>query len=192
MNKLIAAFLAMTIALLLCVPITAVTNAESEADKPALTQEELLAMDKELDSDNDGATDVIELVYGSDCYKPDTDGDGVSDFVEYFITCTNVLSPDGNVDTDSDGLTNAQEGIYGTKADDKDSDNDNLNDYDEIMIHKSNPNLKDTDSDGVHDGVEVAIGLNPLKEKTDNNTTDSSRIEVFRYLANNQCDTDEG
>lgn len=192
MNKLIAAFLAMTIALLLCVPITAVTNAESEADKPALTQEELLAMDKELDSDNDGATDVIELVYGSDCYKPDTDGDGVSDFVEYFITCTNVLSPDGNVDTDSDGLTNAQEGIYGTNADDKDSDNDNLNDYDEIMIHKSNPNLKDTDSDGVHDGVEVAIGLNPLKEKTDNNTTDSSRIEVFRYLANNQCDTDEG
>ncbi len=137
------------------------------------TREELLAMDPELDSDGDGLVDVIELVYKFNRYNPDTDGDGVTDYTEFCITCTDVLVPDGDIDTDGDSLTNVEECTYGTNPDDKDSDNDNITDYDEIVTYGTDPLAKDTDGDGVYDGVELMHGLNPLSTSTDGVYPDS-------------------
>ena len=145
MKKLICLALTFIMTATLCAPVAAVET-ESPFVPETFTREELLAMDPELDSDGDGLVDVIELVYEMNRFHPDTDGDGVSDYTEFCITCTDPLTPDGHLDTDGDGLTNAQEAIYGTNPDDLDTDNDNLGDYDEIMVYHTDPLVKDNSS----------------------------------------------
>ena len=147
MKEAICTVLIFTILLAFFVP------AAAEEQPETFTHEELLAMDPELDTDGDGLSDAIEIVYEIDRFNADTDDDGVSDYTEFCITCTDVLVPDGDVDTDGDGLTNAQEGTYDTNPNDLDSDNDNLGDYDEIVIHLTDPLSKDSDGDGVYDGL---------------------------------------
>jgi hypothetical protein len=59
-----------------------------------------------LDSDGDGVIDAIEIfVTGTDPYNPDTDGDGLSDGDELWIYGTDPL----NSDTDGDGLSDGFE-----------------------------------------------------------------------------------
>ena len=145
MKKLLCAILVFVMTATLCAPVTAVET-ESPFVPETFTREELLAMDPELDSDNDGLVDVIELVYEMNRYDADTDGDGVSDYTEFCVTCTDPLTPDGHLDTDGDGLTNAQEAIYGTNPDDLDTDNDNLGDYAEIMTYHTDPLVKDNNT----------------------------------------------
>ena len=143
MKKLICLALTFIMTATFCAPVTAV---ESTFVPETFTREELLAMDPELDSDGDGLVDVIELVYEMNRYAADTDGDGVSDYTEFCVTCTDPLTPDGHLDTDGDGLTNAQEAIHGTNPDDLDTDNDNLGDYAEIMTYHTDPLVKDNNS----------------------------------------------
>lgn len=138
----------------LCVPVNA-TEPDLTFVPEAFTQEELLAMDPELDSDGDGLEDVIELVYEFNRFNPDTDGDGVTDYTEFCITCTDPLVPDGDTDTDGDGLTNAEESIYGTNPDDLDSDNDNLGDYAEIMELDTDPLVKNNTADDIVEQTEL-------------------------------------
>ena len=145
MKKLLCTILVFIMTTTLCAPIAAVET-ESTFVPETFTREELLAMDPELDSDGDGLVDVIELVYEMNRYHPDTDGDGVSDYTEFCVTCTDPLTPDGHLDTDGDGLTNAQEAIYRTNPDDLDTDNDNLGDYDEIMFYHTDPLVKDNNT----------------------------------------------
>ncbi|MFH1366484.1 MAG: hypothetical protein ABIH38_00650 [Patescibacteria group bacterium] len=90
-----------------------------------------------IDSDNDGLTDMEEIIYGTDKNNPDTDGDGHLDGAEV----ENGYNPNGvgKLDSDNDGLSDADEERYGTD--------------------KNNP---DTDGDGHQDGTEVLNGYNPL------------------------------
>lgn len=64
-----------------------------------------------IDSDNDGLTNVEEILLGTDVFDPDTDNDGLTDFDEDRTYNTNPLQSD----TDSDGLNDYEEVItYGT------------------------------------------------------------------------------
>ena len=160
--------IAIVLIICLMLPLTLNVAADSQVAPTFVpedyTYEELMAMDPYLDSDSDGLEDVIELVYQFNRYSADTDGDGVSDYTEFCITCTDVLVPDGDIDTDGDGLTNAEEAVYGTNPDDLDSDNDTLADDYEIFVLGTDPTSKDTDGDGVQDHVELRLGLNPLSK----------------------------
>ena len=74
----------------------------------------------------------------------DSDGDGITDQSE----CLAQPCPD----TDEDGTPDYL---------DRDSDNDHLSDKHEID-ENTNPYISDTDGDGTKDGVECAIGTDPL------------------------------
>ena len=131
-------------------------------------------MDPELDSDEDGLPDYIERTIGSDRYNPDTDGDGLSDSVEYYLLDTDPTKADtdGNgisdadEDFDEDGLTNGEEIDLGTSPLSPDTDNDGLSDYEELYVHDTDPLDSDTDKDKVTDGDEVILGLNPNNPAT--------------------------
>jgi outer membrane protein OmpA-like peptidoglycan-associated protein len=81
------------------------------------------------DSDADGLTDDEERRIGTDPYKADTDGDGLSDYQEVKEYKTDPLNPD----TDYDGLKDGPE----------------------VFTHNTNPRERDTDKGGVADGHEV-------------------------------------
>ena len=72
----------------------------------------------------------------------DSDGDGLTDAYENFVSFTDPTNPD----TDGDGLFDSQE-LSGSIA--------------------TNPLLYDTDEDGVGDGDEIAAGSNPHSSDTD-------------------------
>lgn len=56
-----------------------------------------------LDSDHDGLTNCQEQLLGTNPNNPDTDGDGISDGVEYWQTFTNPLQADSDGDGIPDG-----------------------------------------------------------------------------------------
>lgn len=62
-----------------------------------------------LDLDGDGLTGRIEAMHGTDPFKPDTDGDGLSDGDEVRLLKTDPLSRD----TDGDGLDDREEVLRG-------------------------------------------------------------------------------
>jgi uncharacterized repeat protein (TIGR01451 family) len=162
------------------------------------------------DGDNDGLSDALELLIGSNPNDADTDDDGLLDGQE----------PSPGVDSDGDGLINVL---------DPDSDNDGLLDGTEagkdcsnpatdLSKHScvpdadqgattTNPMLKDTDGGGVNDGAEDAN----LNGKIDPGETDptaghgaddstvvdsdgdglSDKLEIFLGSNPNDADTDD-
>lgn len=126
------------------------------------------------DSDGDGLIDSLEHSFGTDPLKPDTDGDGLTDWEELNWLDYNPLAkdtdgngtPDGDEDADGDGLTNILEGNYNSNMILADTDHDGLNDYDEVYSVGTLPDNPDTDGDGVDDGTEVRIGSDPLRAET--------------------------
>lgn len=125
----------------------------------------------------------VETLFGTDPSKNDTDDDGLSDYVEIYITGTDPLLKDSDdngvsdADEDSDGdkLTNITEIELGTNLVHSDSDADGLNDYDETNLYNTDPVKADTDGDSLIDGDEILLGLDPLLVKTDGTTLDSER-----------------
>ncbi len=89
------------------------------------------------DSDNDGLSNYLEEILGTDPFKRDTDGEGLSDGEEV--------------------------NIYGTNPLDKNTDRDGINDRIEIVFKGTDPLDPDTDGGGVNDGDEVKRGTNPLR-----------------------------
>ena len=126
------------------------------------------------DSDGDGLPDELEITFGTDPYSTDTDSDGLSDYEELNWLNYDPTKPDtdGNgvldkdEDSDGDGLTNIEEANLGTNMIVRDTDHDGLSDYDEARKYGTDPTKPDTDGDGVDDGVEVAIGSDPLVAET--------------------------
>lgn len=74
-------------------------------------------------------------------------------------------------------------------APDGDRDNDGLTDEDEADIYGTDPDKYDTDGDGLSDGDEIAMGLDPLEQKTDGETLDSERIIEQELKEENIDDT---
>jgi hypothetical protein len=98
------------------------------------------------DTDGDGITDYIEInILNLNYQLVDTDGDGISD---------------GDEDYDNDGITNLDEIRSNLKPEDPDTDDDGLNDGDE-MLYWTIPDDPDTDCDGALDGWEVQNGYSP-------------------------------
>ncbi|SKA86903.1 hypothetical protein SAMN02745130_02752 [Thiothrix eikelboomii] len=88
------------------------------------------------DRDNDGLSDDLELVIGSNLNNPDSDSDGIDDKTE---AGSNPTKP---IDTDGDGLANLL---------DADDDNDGIPTKEEVSKdtdQDGNPNYLDTDDDG--------------------------------------------
>jgi YD repeat-containing protein len=67
-----------------------------------------------------------------------------------------------DTDYDDDGLTNNLETELGSNLYNSDSDADTVTDYDEYVVNGSNLMAADTDSDGMPDSWEIAHGLNPF------------------------------
>ncbi|MEE1060979.1 MAG: VWA domain-containing protein [Ruminococcus sp.] len=124
----------------------------------------------QTDTDLDNLADDLEAAYGTDKTNKDTDGDGLSDYLEIFGFKTNPLLKDtdgngvndGDEDFDGDKLTNSVEVSIGTKPLGSDSDDDGLSDGDEKKVYGTDPLKKDTDGDGVSDSKEVELGTDPL------------------------------
>lgn len=102
-----------------------------------------LTWPQSADFPEDGLTIKYMIGIGSDPAKSDTDSDGISDFDEAMVYCTNPLVPD----TDWDGLGDGDEVTAGT-----------------------DPLSPDTDGDGMPDGWESRYGLDPL---TDDSASDA-------------------
>jgi Mg-chelatase subunit ChlD len=130
------------------------------------------------DSDGDELPDTFELMFGTNPFKKDTDGDGLCDNIEYKVSkqCSPTLSdtdgdkiPDSKEDLDNDGLKNEEEAKYGTNLIKEDTDDDGLTDYFELNTSKTDPLKPDTDNDGLSDGDEYKLGSNPLVADSDGN-----------------------
>jgi hypothetical protein len=110
--------------------------ATRDATPPAPPASIATPVPEEMDTDEDGLTEVQETALGTDPLLPDSDADGVSDRDE--------------ID------------LYGTDALDPDTDDDELDDAEELLTGSTNPLLDDTDGDDVSDSVEIAAGSDPL------------------------------
>lgn len=126
------------------------------------------------DDDNDGLFNIIEEIYGTDTKNPDTDGDGLTDYEEVYITGTDPLKydtdengiNDADDDYDNDSLSNREEIELGTDPRNVDTDGDGLSDYDELNKYNTAPLNVDSDNDTLNDGDELVIGLDPNNPET--------------------------
>lgn len=119
------------------------------------------------DTDSDGLTDGDEYSYGYNSTNPrdvDTDDDGLWDAVELKIG-TNPIT----YDIDGDGIDDSTEITFGSHPNDPDPDGDNLNDSMEFELG-SDPWNPDTDGDGLRDGDEWACGSSVLQPDPDADT----------------------
>ena len=122
----------------------------------------------------------------------DTDGDGLPDYYEEYITYTDPnkvktddINHDGNRDEDGDGLSNLEEYMALTNAYLEDTEYDGLTDYDEIIIYGTNPSEYDTDFDGVGDWTEIQRGTDPLNPDTNGDgITDGDEVITFGLCEN--------
>jgi hypothetical protein len=139
------------------------------------------------DADGDGIDNVNET--GTDPWKWDTDGDGLSDKFEPEIGADPLVR-----DMDGDGSSDGTEFGWSMDMHSADSDKDGLGDF---LEHRgwtisfefcgrnfnwtinSDPKLNDTDGDGINDYLEFLCKLNPRSSDTDGD----GRIDLLRdYL----------
>ena len=155
-----------------------------------------------LDTDNDGLSDNLELLIGTDIDQADSDFDGISDYDEVgydgdansynVATDLNPL----NADTDSDGMGDGweinfeYEPLFDDGAKNDDDDNDGLINLEEFQ-NSTLPNNSDTDSDGISDGNEINIyTTNPTNIDTDaDGLIDGDEVDDYGTIPTNP-DTD--
>jgi len=122
----------------------------------------------------------------------------------YLMNQIGSFSYEMNVDTDGDGLSDyVEKEILGTKYDIPDSDGDDLDDYSEVYLCETEPtkpdtgntgkkdSLKDADEDGLTNGEEIKLGTSPTLSDTDEDKL-SDFDEVKKYKTNpNKLYTDD-
>jgi hypothetical protein len=123
------------------------------AERPALA-----LTDPFGDPDHDGASNLIELIFGTDPNNPDTDGDGLPDGEEIGNELIWGIGSPTDPDSDHDGIDDLHD----------DYDGDGLSNLVERQLGL-NYFLPDTDFDGLSDGWEVAHGTNPFAWDSDGN-----------------------
>lgn len=94
-----------------------------------------VADDSEVDSDNDGLSNLRESILGSDPNAPDSDNDGINDADEVNLYQTNPT----NSDSDGDGYLDGWEVEHQldplvADGDSVDSDNDGFSDVGEVLL----------------------------------------------------------
>ncbi|TXT57790.1 MAG: exported protein of unknown function [Candidatus Thorarchaeota archaeon] len=114
------------------------------------------------DFDQDGLSDDLEYMYGTDGISSDTDNDLADDYSEVMVYGCDPLVQD----TDGDGAIDGVEIMLGADPTIVDTDQDTLSDGFEIE-NGYDPTSNDTDGDQILDNVEVDLGLNPLSNDTD-------------------------
>ncbi len=137
------------------------------------------------DTDGDGVSDFLEYMEGTNPLSVDTDGDGLGDLRE-MEKATNAT----NYDTDGDGLWDSSEIVWGTSPFERDSDGDDLWDYNETVIGTS-PTNEDSDFDGISDSEEISIGTDPRSMDSDHDgVSDNVEIEKGTDPLLNDTDSD--
>jgi hypothetical protein len=132
------------------------------------------------DADSDGLHDDDELLIGSDPTAYDTDGGGLSDWMEVYFILDPVDSADDGTDlftdTDGDWVSDALESNrYGTDPALADTDGGGLGDGEELMSYGTDPlddsddawPLSDDDEDGLLNHQEGWYGTDPSVADTD-------------------------
>ena len=138
------------------VDVDSVTNGQEVGTQQVTTT--IIDDDENLDSDGDGIINKDECP-GEIFPCPDTDGDGVPDYLESAIYDTDGEfntdeDNDQNVDNDSDG-DGSDDGVEcASPPDCPDADGDGIPDY--LDVDNSGPG--DSDGDGIDDDVECPSG----------------------------------
>jgi large repetitive protein len=167
-------------------------NGDGIADAVTLpnTDGDSVADFRDLDSDNDGVTDVLEAGPGvtdtngdglADSGPPlasardadsdgtpdyrdlDSDSDGISDLREAGLGTLDVNNDgriDATADTDGDGIVNVRDGRPVVFGTTNDPDGDGLTDAQELAAG-TDPTNPDSDGDGSNDGTEFGGGSTP-------------------------------
>lgn len=126
------------------------------------------------DFDGDGITDWDEYwIFGTNPNRDDTDRDGIPDGVEVYYLGSSAT----NADSDGGGENDGQEVAQGSNPFDPlddgapanaDRDLDGISDRNEVRVFGTNPRRADTDGDGLMDGFEIhVLGTNALVRDTD-------------------------
>lgn len=162
---------------------------------------DIIIESSDLDSDDDGLTDEEELLYNTNPFFNDTDGDRLLDGEEVHSFGTNPILFDTdsdflcdydelfeyktsptNSDCDYDGLLDGYEIItFKSNPFDPDTDKDYLLDFDEAKVYNTYINVADTDQDGLLDGEEVHIYNTDPK----NGDSDGDGLSDFWEIHNN-------
>ncbi len=142
-----------------------------------------------VDSDADGLADEEEEALGTLLESPDSDGDGITDYVETLVGFdpTMIDTPRAcetltiGSDQDLDGLTDCDEELLGTSPSLVDSDGDGLPDRIEIvgLTDYLNPDAEqDEDGDGVNNGDELLLHADPKSTDTREHLRSGYRYEI--------------
>jgi hypothetical protein len=132
-----------------------------------------------VDADQDGLHDNDERVIGTNPNAIDTDGGGMTDWVEvWFLLDPNAAADDATdlyVDTDGDMMPDAYEPRYGTDPTLADTDGGGLTDGQEAFQYMTDPldasddawAVADDDGDGLLNYIEAMYGTDPNLADTD-------------------------
>ena len=104
------------------------------------------------DTDNDGQTNLEELIIGRNPTVVDSDLDEDEMIDAWEIEHFGDTSAAADGDADGDGLTNLQEFLFQSNPTLVDTDGDDASDMEEFKSGWKDPNVYDTDGDGVRDG----------------------------------------
>lgn len=157
-----------------------VINRKARSNYPIMEQSSTSLCE---DPDNDRICSGEEILRGMDPNKKDTDGDGISDYIEGGLD-DSVARPTDPIkaDTDGDGLNDGAELKAGTDPHNPDTDGDKLSDGEEVIKFGLNPLKKDTDGEGYQDYDDLYDNrTNPLLPDTDGDScTDWEEIDLYK------------